>query len=80
MIKKLISILLILFLIFTVFAANSVEAVTRVNGYYRKNGTYVAPYFRSDRNSTKFDNYSTKGNINPYTGKKGTVNIYKFRY
>lgn len=43
-----------------------------VNGYTRKNGTYVPGYNRSDRNDTKNDNYSTKGNYNPYTGAKGT--------
>lgn len=48
-----------------------------VNGYYRKNGTYVAPHFRSAPDSTKLNNFSTKGNINPYTGKKGTINPYE---
>lgn len=76
MLKKIIYVILILVLAFFVLIPSSVDAVTRVRGYYRKNGTYVAPYFRSDRNSTKFDNYSTKGNINPYTGKRGTVNLY----
>ena len=43
-----------------------------VSGYVRSNGTYVAPHYRSDSNSTVEDNYSHKGNTNPYTGKKGT--------
>jgi len=47
-----------------------------VSGYYRKNGTYVKGYNRSDRNATVRDNYSYKGNTNPYTGKKGT-NYYR---
>lgn len=29
-------------------------------------------HYRSSPNSTKSDNYSTKGNYNPYTGKPGT--------
>jgi hypothetical protein len=29
-----------------------------VKGYYKKNGTYVAPYYRTAPNSTKLDNYS----------------------
>ena len=45
---------------------------SHVSGHYRSNGTYVQPYQRSESNSTKLDNFSTKGNINPYTGKKGT--------
>jgi hypothetical protein len=43
----------------------------QVDGYYRSNGTYVAPYHRSNPNATVTDNYSFKGNINPYTGREG---------
>ncbi len=42
-----------------------------VHGYYRSNGTYVQPYYRSDPNGTTLDNWSTKGNMNPYTGEPG---------
>lgn len=68
-----------LFLLISVAVLNveSVDAAQRVKGYFKKNGTYVQPYYRSDPNKSKFDNYSTKGNINPYTGKKGTVNPFK---
>lgn len=38
----------------------------------RKTGTYKAPYRRTVPNSTQKDNYSTKGNQNPWTGKRGT--------
>lgn len=54
----------------------SSEAVS-VRGYTKKNGTYVAPHQRTNPNSTKMDNYSTKGNVNPYTGKAGTKSPYK---
>jgi len=47
-----------------------------VSGYYKSNGTYVQPYYRSDRNSTVTDNYSYYGNTNPYTGKVGTDKYY----
>jgi hypothetical protein len=43
-----------------------------VNGYYRKNGTYVEPHYRSSPNSPVYDNWSTRGNVNPYTGEVGT--------
>ena len=58
-----------------VLALVAVDALAqvRVRGYTRKDGTYVAPHYRSAPNSTKYDNYSTQGNYNPYTGKKGTV-------
>jgi hypothetical protein len=47
-----------------------------VNGYYRSDGTYVQPYYRTRPNSTTLDNYSTKGNVNPYTGQPGTHDPY----
>jgi len=47
------------------------DAAVRVRGYYRTNGTYVNSYYRSNPNSTKYDNWSTKGNYNIFTGKKG---------
>ena len=45
-----------------------------VAGHTTKNGTYVAPHHATNRDSTKANNYSQKGNVNPYTGKKGTKN------
>ncbi|MGQ3888236.1 hypothetical protein ACQUW5_04270 [Legionella sp. CNM-1927-20] len=44
-----------------------------VKGYQKSNGTYVEPHYRSSPNNTTSDNWSTKGNINPYTGKEGTI-------
>jgi hypothetical protein len=43
-----------------------------VSGFVRSNGTYVAPHYRTSPNSTVQDNYSYKGNYNPYTGSTGT--------
>jgi hypothetical protein len=48
-----------------------------VNGYVRNDGTYVQPHYQKNPNNTKLDNYSTQGNVNPYTGKAGTVDPYK---
>lgn len=42
-----------------------------VNGYYKKDGTFVQGYFKSSPNKTNVDNYSTQGNLNPYTGIEG---------
>lgn len=47
-----------------------------VDGHARSNGTYVGGHNRSDSNSTVVDNYSYKGNTNPYTGKSGS-NYYR---
>ena len=58
----------------------SVEAKTvKVKSYYKPSSMkYVAPSYRTSPNKTKLDNYSTKGNYNPYTGKKGKTNPYKW--
>src|SRR3989338_6207841 len=34
------------------------EAYVSVGGYYKSNGTYVAPYVRSSPNALRYDNYS----------------------
>jgi hypothetical protein len=59
---------LIAFLFFSVVSFSQVS----VRGYYRSNGTYVQPHQRTAPNYTRNDNYSTVGNVNPYTGKAGT--------
>jgi len=60
--------------------STSVEArTTRVRGYFKPSTShYVAPHYKTTPNRSKFDNYSTKGNYNPYTGKKGSVNPFKW--
>lgn len=47
-----------------------------VNGYVRRDGAYVQPHIRSTLNGNPFDNYSTRGNANPYTGQVGTHSPY----
>ena len=44
----------------------------RVRGYIRRDGTYVAPHYRSAPDRSFYNNWSTKGNTNPDTGKRGT--------
>lgn len=44
-----------------------------VNGYTKSNGTYVQGYYRTAPNSTINDNFSTAPNVNPYTGKQGSI-------
>ena len=46
------------------------------NGYIRKDGVYVPPSLTTKPNDTKLDNYSTRGNVNPLSGKPGTVDPY----
>ncbi|WP_291908775.1 SH3 domain-containing protein [Chitinophaga sp. CB10] len=41
----------------------------KVSGYYRKDGTYVQPHYRSSPDGNPYNNWSYPGNVNPYTGK-----------
>lgn len=59
--------LIILILLFPIFSFSK-----SIRSYFRKSGKFVMSYQRTRANKTKLDNYSSKGNINPYTGKKGT--------
>lgn len=47
------------------------------SGYFKKDGTYVNSHFKTKKNGTKRDNYSTYPNINPYTGKIGSRKAQK---
>lgn len=44
-----------------------------VRPHFRKNGTYIEGYWRTAPNNTNMDNFSTKGNYNPYTGEAGSI-------
>jgi hypothetical protein len=43
-----------------------------VRPYTRQDGTYVQEHQQTNPNNTQFDNYGTRGNVNPYTGQIGT--------
>lgn len=74
--KKILTLVVALIMIFGFSLV--VDAATYVRGYTRSNGTYVQPYYRSTSNYTKADNYSSYGNYNPYTGKKGTIKYWNY--
>ena len=65
--SKLLMALMVFFSVVTISYAQQ-----RVSGYTRRDGTYVQPYYRSTPNQTVGDNYSFKGNRNPYTGQEGS--------
>ena len=50
----------------------SKSSSTHVNGYVKKDGTYVAPHDKSSPDKTFENNWTTKGNDNPTTGANGT--------
>jgi len=49
---------------------------SHVKGYTRINGTYVQPHYRTAPNRTKVDNWSSKPNVNPYTGRGGKKDAF----
>lgn len=50
-----------------------------VNGHWKDTNrdgvkdTYIMPYNRTAPDNNLYNNYSTRGNYNPYTGQQGTV-------
>lgn len=70
MIKKTLSILVVGFAVAA--SSTSLQAETWVRGYYRSNGTYVQPHYRSNADDNFWNNWTTYPNINPYTGSYGT--------
>ena len=42
-----------------------------VHGYFRSSGSYVVPHYRSNPDRTVTNNYTFRGNTNPYTGTTG---------
>lgn len=63
-----------LLLLSSLIVAEAFAGDTQVDGYFRKDGTYVQPHFRSAPDNNPSNNWSTKGNVNPYTGQSGTRN------
>ncbi len=78
--KKIFVIIFTFVLLLSFSFSNIVEAKTiRVKGYYKPStGRYVMPHYRTSPNSNKWDNWSTKGNINPFTGTKGYKNVWNW--
>src|SRR5437868_2559898 len=55
--------------------SNTSSGTVNVRGYYRRDGTYVAPHRRTAADGNFDNNWSTRGNINPDTGRPGTKTI-----
>lgn len=63
-------------ILITVFAflfifVSKTNAYVRVRSYFKSSGTYVQSHYRTNSNSYKFDNWSYKGNVNPFNGRRG---------
>lgn len=57
--------------------SNSSGGSHAVRGHVKKDGTYVQPHRATNPNQTQRDNWSSKPNVNPYTGKPGTKDAEK---
>jgi hypothetical protein len=44
-----------------------------VNPYYRDNGGFVMPHYQTNPNGNPYDNWSSRPNVNPFTGRAGTI-------
>lgn len=62
---------LLLVLALAVMAVGAM-ADTWVNGYTKRDGTHVQGHHRSSPDQYRYNNYSSQGNTNPYTGQRGT--------
>lgn len=71
--KKLLTSIFILLTFFLLSGIGEfVEAKVKVRGYFKPStGKWIEPHFRSSPNQYRWDNWSSWGNINPYTGKRG---------
>ncbi len=82
---KLIRLSIVLAVVLT-FLVPTVEALAggdvNVEGYYRKDGTYVQPHVRSAPDGNPYNNYNFPGNYNPNKGQitPGDPNKYLERY
>src|SRR3989344_3994580 len=80
--KKIVQVGVLAVLLVTIFLPNLVSAAVGVKGYYRKDGTYVQPHYRSNPDGNPYNNWSYPGNTNPYTGEtaKGNPETYLDNY
>lgn len=73
-------------LCFAIFGSSQVHASGKapkpsnvavpVSGHVTKTGIYDHPHYRTAPDHTKVNNWSSKPNVNPYTGKAGTRDPY----
>lgn len=62
----------VLVVAFIAIAVPAFAQSNNVQGYTRNDGTYVQPHHRTAPDRNPYNNYSTQGNSNPYTGQAGT--------
>ena len=58
------------------FATTAVAQTVHVRPYTKADGTVVQAHDRTAPNTTRSDNWSSRPNVNPETGRVGTVDPY----
>jgi len=56
-------------------ASSSAWADEYVHGYFRGNGAYVQPHWRSNPDGNPYNNWSFPGNVNPHTGRQASGSV-----
>jgi hypothetical protein len=67
---RILTIALTVFFMFVPSAAYAREV--HVRGHASKRGIYVVPHMRTSPDHSYLNNWSSKGNVNPYTGRTGS--------
>jgi hypothetical protein len=57
--------------------APALAGPVHVRSHTTKRGNYVSSHVRTSPDHSRLNNWSTRGNTNPYTGKSGHVNPYR---
>lgn len=55
------------------------QGSTQRRGYVTRNGVHVPPSRQTRPDASKLNNWSTRGNVNPHTGRAGTVDPFRPR-
>lgn len=51
--------------------------IVRVRGHVRRDGTYITPHYRTSSDKSRTNNWGSKGNVNPFTGKRGSQDPFR---
>lgn len=69
--------LIVLTLSLAISSLSLAKSSHHVRSYTKRDGTYVQSHRQTNPNKTQRDNWSAKGNTNPYTGIQGTKRVTK---
>ena len=63
--------ILAIFLMATIPSASQAARTHSVEPHYTRSGKFVPGHMQTNPDHTKIDNWSTSGNVNPFTGRRG---------